>query len=53
MFQAKVVEKKIHILCSVTVFQKSCFLLDNVEKYNKTGEAPGDNMVHVHFMQGT
>jgi hypothetical protein len=36
MFQTKVVEKiKTHILCSVTFFQKSCRLRDNVEKYGK------------------
>ena len=34
MFQIKVVEKiKTHILCSVTLFRKSCRLRDNVEKY--------------------
>jgi len=33
MFQTKVVEKiKTHILCSVTVFLKSCRLWDNVRK---------------------
>ena len=32
MFQTKIVEKiKTHILCSVTFFQKSCRLWDNVE----------------------
>jgi len=52
MFQTKVLEKKIHILCSVTVLQKSCCLLDNVEKYSRTAETPGDNMAHGHFMLG-
>jgi hypothetical protein len=34
MFRTKVVEKiKTHILCSVTLFRKSCRLWDNVEKY--------------------
>jgi hypothetical protein len=34
MFQIKVVNKiKTQILCSVTIFQKSCRLWDNVEKY--------------------
>jgi len=35
MFQTKVVEKiKTHILCSVTFFQKSCRLWDNVGERN-------------------
>ena len=34
MFEIKVLEKiKTHILCSITVFRKSCRLWDNVEKY--------------------
>ena len=39
MFQTKVVEKiKTHILCSVTLFRKSCRLWVNVEKYgSRTG----------------
>jgi len=38
MFQIKVVEKiKTHILCSVTFFQKSCFLWDNVENMVQRG----------------
>jgi hypothetical protein len=33
MFQTKVVKKiKIHILCSITFFEKSCHLGDNVGK---------------------
>jgi len=28
---------KTHILCSVTVFRKSCLLWDNVEKYCRAG----------------
>jgi hypothetical protein len=40
MFQTKVVEKiKTHILCSVTFFQKSCLLWDNVEKLVRVGQA--------------
>jgi hypothetical protein len=42
MFQTKVVEKiKTHILCSKTVFSKSCPLRD-VEKYGTEGEATDD-----------
>ena len=38
MFQTKVVEEiKIHILCSVTFFLKSCLLWDNVEKISRAG----------------
>jgi len=34
MFQTKIEEKiKIHILCPVIVFRKSCHLWDNVEKF--------------------
>jgi len=33
MFQTKVVQKlETHILCSMTIFRKSCRLWDNVEK---------------------
>jgi hypothetical protein len=45
MFQIKVVDKiETHILCSVTFFQKSCRLWDNVEKYGGAREAADDNM---------
>jgi hypothetical protein len=45
MFQTKFVAKiKTHILCSVTVFRKSCRLWDNVEKYCKAGQATVDNI---------
>ena len=38
MFQTKVVEKvKTHILCSITVFPKSCRLWDNMENYSRAG----------------
>ena len=54
MFQKKVVGKiKIHILCSVKVFRKSCGLWDNVEKYCRAGQATDDNMAHAHGMLGT
>jgi hypothetical protein len=43
MLEIKVVEKiKTHILCSITFFQKSCLLLDNVEKCGGAREAADD-----------
>ena len=54
MFQTKAVEKmKTHILCSITLFPKSCRLLDNVDKYCRTGQARDDNMAHVHCILDT
>ena len=51
MFQTTFVEKiKTHVLCSVTYFQKLCRLRDNVEKYDRTGQATDDNMAHVYCM---
>jgi len=51
MFQTKVVEKiKTHISCSITFFQESCRLRDNVEKYCTAEQATDDNMAHAHFM---
>jgi len=45
MFQTKAVEKiKTHILCSVTLFRKSCRLWDNVEKYCRAGQAIDNNI---------
>ena len=35
---------KTHILCSITLFRKSCRLWDNVEKYYTTGQATDDNI---------
>jgi len=50
MFQAEVVKKiKIHILCSITSFWKTCRFWDNVEKYSRVEEATVDNMAHAHF----
>ena len=48
MFQIKIVEKtKIHILCSVTYFRKSCRSCVNVEKYGGAREAAdGNTAVH-------
>jgi hypothetical protein len=62
MFQTKVEEEiKIHILCSVIVFRKSCRLWDNVEKYGRVWKATddnmamriADNMAHAHCMLDT
>ena len=48
MIQTKVVDKiKAHVLCSVTFLKKSCRLLDNVEKYCRTGLVTDDNIVHA------
>ena len=50
MFQTKVVQKiKIHILCSVTFFRKSCSFWDNVGKYNKTEQTTDDNKIRCHW----
>jgi hypothetical protein len=43
-FQTKVVQKiKTHILCSKTLFWKSCRLWDIVEKYGTASQAADDN----------
>ena len=43
MFQIKVVDKiKIHVLCSITFFRKSCRLWDNVEIYGGATDAADD-----------
>jgi len=51
MFQKKVVEKiKKHILYWVTfLFQKSCRLWDNVEKYCRARRVTYDNITHEHY----
>jgi hypothetical protein len=47
----KAIEKiKTHILCSVTLYRKSCRLWDNVEKYCRAEQATDDSMAHVHCM---
>jgi hypothetical protein len=54
MFQTKVVEKiKTRILCSVSIFRKSCRLWDNVEKYCIAGEATDESMAHAQCMLDT
>jgi len=46
MFQGEVVEKiETHILCSITLFRKSCHLRDNVEIYGTVGQATDDNTI--------
>jgi hypothetical protein len=50
MFKTEVVEKiKIHILCLVTLFRKSCRLGENEEKCGGNREASSDNMA-LRFM---
>jgi hypothetical protein len=45
MFQTKVVEKiETHILCSLSFSPQSCRFLDNVEKYDTTGQATDNNI---------
>ena len=54
MFQTKVVEKiETHILCSVTFFQKSCRLGDNVEKVCRAEQTADDNMAQAHCVLDT
>jgi recombinational DNA repair protein RecR len=46
MFETKIVDKiKTHILCSVTFFQKSCRLCDNVEKSGTARQTTDDNII--------
>ena len=53
MFQTKVVDKiKTHILSSVTIFRKSCFMWDKVEKFCIDGQAAEDNMARDRYMSG-
>jgi hypothetical protein len=52
MFQRKVVGKiKTHILCSITVFRKSCRLRENVGKYCRAGQATDDSIVHAVYLR--
>ena len=54
MVQTKVVKEiKTRILCSVTLFQESCPLWDNVEKYCRAGQVTDDSMAHAHCMLDT
>ena len=39
--------------CTVTFFQKSCRLWDNLEKYCRAGQTTDDNMAHAHCMLNT
>jgi len=46
MFHTEVVEKiKTHSLCSLTFFQKSCCLWNNVETYGRARQALDYNTV--------
>jgi hypothetical protein len=55
IFQTKRVQKiKIHILCSVTFFEKSRRLWDNAEKYCKAGQDTwqyGACALHVGYLR--
>ena len=54
IFWIKFLEKiKTHILCTVTVFRKSCRLWDNVDKYWEAGLATDNNMEHGYYMLDT
>ena len=54
VFESTVIKNvKTRSLYSVTIFQKSWFLWDNVEKYSRTGQATYENMAHAHFILGT
>jgi len=50
MFHTKVEEKIIYILCSISLFRKSCCLRDNVEKHCRAGQATWQyNKTHAHY----
>jgi hypothetical protein len=53
MLRTKVVEKKKHILCSVTYFRKSCFYEKMWKNSGRPGEATDDNMAHELYMLNT
>ena len=45
IFETNIVEKiKTHFMF-ITFFQKSCRFLDNVEKYDRAGQATDDNIM--------
>jgi hypothetical protein len=47
----KVVEKiKIHILCQITFFRKSCRVRDNVEKFGGARKAADGNMAALSML---
>ena len=52
-FSDKICRAKTDILCSVTLFRKSCRLWSNVEKYFTAGHDADDNMDHAHWMLDT
>jgi len=50
IFQTKLVEKiKTYILCTITVFRKSCPLWDKVEKYGRARQTTNDSTLHMRF----
>jgi len=51
ILQTSVVEKlETHILCSTTLFLKSCHFCDNVEKFCRMGKVTDGNMAHANCM---
>ena len=52
-FKKKLQRKSEHILCSITCFQKSFHLRDNVEKYCRAVQGTYVNMAHAHCMLDT
>jgi len=53
VFQTKSKKIETHILCSVALYQKSCRLRDNVEKFWRVGLATDGNMALAHCMLDT
>jgi len=52
IFQTNVVEKiKTNILCSITLFWKSLFLWNNVDKYSRAGKNTGENIIRHKKMR--
>jgi len=45
-----IADVKTHILRSIIIFQKSCCLWDNVERYGIARYATDDNIAHVYCM---
>jgi hypothetical protein len=53
MFETNVVEEfKTHISCSKPFFENYA-ALDNVERYNRAGQATDENMAHADCMLDT
>jgi hypothetical protein len=51
MVSEKFVDKiKIEVLCSIAFSQKSCCLLDSVEKYHTTGKDADANIIQLMYL---